>query len=87
MKKGSSHSLPENQEFLEALREFKENMERRMSNLEEIVSDGRSSNATPEPDREKKKPQRSIELELEGESRSAKKSEQSNSKLRNMLNQ
>ena len=89
MKKGSSKSLTENQEFLEALREFKENMERRMSNLEEIVSDERPSSASLESGRGKKNSQSesAIELELEEESRGKTKSKEENSKLRNMLNQ
>ena len=87
MKKGSSKSLSENQEFLEALREFKENMERRMSNLEEIVSDERSSTVSLESGEKKRSSQSAIELELEEESKVETKSGKENTKLRNMLNQ
>lgn len=88
MKKGSSNSLSENQEFLEALREFKENMERRMSNVEEIVSaEGPSNNKSLNSGKERKNTQNAIKLELDEESRALKSSEERNSKLRNMLNQ
>ena len=84
LKKNSSKSLSENQEFLDALREFKENMERRMSNLEEIVSEERFSSLSAKV--EKKNTQRAIELEFDDESREERKAEET-AKLRNMLNQ
>lgn len=87
MKKGSSKSLSENQEFLEALREFKENMERRMSNLEEIVSAEKPSYTSLNSGKEKKNAQSAIELELENEPQTKSKSGEQNAKLRNMLNQ
>ncbi|MDX1641507.1 MAG: hypothetical protein R3220_07400 [Balneolaceae bacterium] len=85
LKKNSSKSLSENQEFLDALREFKENMERRMSNLEEIVSEERSASSISTKI-EKKNTQRAIELEFDDESREERKAEET-AKLRNMLNQ
>lgn len=87
MKRGSAEQLSENQEFLEALREFKENMERRMSNLEEIVLDEKSSSASKESGKKKNQPQRAIELELEEDSQIETNSNEKNSKLRNMLKQ
>lgn len=85
MKKGSSKNISENQEFLQALREFKENMDRRVSDLEEIVSAERSS---AEPlNTGRKKPQSAIELELEDNSHSEKISREEKAKLLNMLNQ
>ncbi|MCG2590258.1 hypothetical protein [Rhodohalobacter sulfatireducens] len=87
MKRGSADKLSENQEFLEALREFKENMERRMSNLEEIVLDEKSPSASKESGKKKKQPQRAIELELEEDSQNETNSKEENSKLRNMLKQ
>lgn len=86
LNKGSTKNLSENKEFLDALREFKENMERRMSNLEEIVSDERSTLATSTSGKEKKNIQNAIELEFEDESKSDRKAEET-AKLRNMLNQ
>ncbi|NBC65950.1 MAG: hypothetical protein GVY07_09890 [Bacteroidetes bacterium] len=87
MKKGSADKLSENQEFLEALREFKENMETRMSYLEEIVLDEKSISASKEPDKKMKHSQRAIELELEEDSQIESNSKEENSKLRNMLKQ
>ena len=46
VKKGSSKNLSENQEFLSALREFKEKTDRRLSNLEAIVTDEKPSPKT-----------------------------------------
>lgn len=88
LKKGSNKNLSENKEFLDALREFKENMERRMSNIEEIVSAEEYSQSSLKSGGEKKKlkSQSAIELELEDESRREKKAEET-AKLRNMLNQ
>ncbi|WP_234567641.1 hypothetical protein [Rhodohalobacter sp. 614A] len=83
LNKGSTKNLSENKEFLDALREFKENMERRMSNLEEIVSDERSVTASGNQER---KSQRTIELEFEDEPQPEKKIEET-AKLRNILNQ
>lgn len=87
MKRGSTKNLSENQEFLQALREFKENMERRMSNLEEIVSDEKPSTTFLNSSKEKRNSQSAIELELENESRSKTNPKEKNMKLRNMLNQ
>lgn len=87
MKRGSAKSLSENQEFLEALREFKENMERRMSNLEEIVSAEKPSNTSLKSGKVKKNSQSAIELELEDESGAKTNAGEQNVKLRNMLNQ
>lgn len=84
LKKGSTKNLSENQEFLNALREFKENMERRMSNLEEIVSNESPTSATLKSDKEKNS-QSAIEMELDESGRETKSRE--NTKLRNMLNQ
>jgi hypothetical protein len=87
VKRGSSQNLSENREFLNALREFKENMERRVSNLEAIVTDEKPKSSSPEKLKEKKKGKQSaIEIELEDESASEEKGKDS-SKLRNMLNQ
>lgn len=46
VKKDSGKNLSKNEEFLVALREFKENMEGRMSALETIVSDEDSESSS-----------------------------------------
>lgn len=88
MRKGSSKNLSENQEFLDALREFKENMERRMANVEAIVSAEEYYKPSLKSGNQKKnvKPQSAIELEFEDESRREEQPNES-SKLRNALNQ
>jgi hypothetical protein len=83
MKKKNS-SLSDNQEFLEALRDFKENMDRRVSNLERIAASEEPS--TQKLNKHEPKKQSAIELELDEETRSSKNSKESSSKLRNMLN-
>lgn len=86
IKRKSGGNLSENQEFLAALREFKEKTERRLSNLEAIVTDERSSVNTPGKESKKTEQKSPIEIELEEESQKSSKSEESG-KLRNMLNQ
>ncbi len=87
MKRGSTKNLSENQEFLQALREFKENMERRMSNLEEIVSAEKPSYTSMKSGKKKKNTQSAIELDFEDEPEVNATSKEQNTKLRNMLNQ
>ncbi|WP_234567643.1 hypothetical protein [Rhodohalobacter sp. 614A] len=87
VKKGSSKNLSENQEFLAALREFKEKTDRRLSNLEAIITDEKppareKSNKKELPEKEKKS---AIEIEIETEKK--KESSKESGKLRNMLNQ
>lgn len=84
--KSSAHSAIESEEFLDALREFKENMERRVANLEAIVADEESSRSSSKSGEGKKKTQRAIELELDDEPTQKEEGSES-SKLRNMLNQ
>lgn len=85
IRKGSKSDLSENKEFLNALREFKENMERRMSNLEAIVLEDENRSASLELDKNSKSSQNVIELEMEEESGKDKQSRKSG-KLENMLN-
>lgn len=76
-------SLPDNQEFLEALRDFKETIDRRVSNLEKIAAA-----ENPKQNRLKKgepQKQNKIELELDDE-RSKEHDSNQSSKLKNMLN-
>lgn len=80
-----SGDITENKEFLAALREFKEKTDRRLSNLEAIVSEEKadapkvSKSSTP-----KKESSKSIEIELNEEE---DKGKGDSGKLRNMLNQ
>lgn len=86
--KKEGKSLSENKEFLNALRDFKETMERRVANLEEIA-DAES----PEPasikasGKRRDKTQRTIEIEFEDGEQSKEEKPDESSKLRNMLNQ
>jgi hypothetical protein len=87
IKRKSSGNITENREFLAALREFKENTDRRLQNLEAIVSGdepvpGKSSQKKKIPSERKS----SIEIEIENESAKEEKTGQSG-KLKNMLNQ
>ncbi len=82
MKKKNS-SLSDNQEFLEALRDFKENMDRRVSNLEKIAAaENPKTNSTKKREPQK---QRTIELEMDDD-RSTQQELNKSSKLKNMLN-
>ncbi len=84
--KKDSGSLAQNQEFLAALREFKEKTDRRLSNLEAIVTDENPQKVKAPKKEEKPKEQKSaIEIELESEA--AKEEGKESGKLRNMLNQ
>lgn len=87
VKKGSSKSLSENQEFLAALRDFKEKTDKRLSNLEAIVTDEKpASNVKSEQKQLPKKEKKSaIEIEIDNEEK--KESSKESGKLRNMLNQ
>lgn len=82
-----SGNLSENKEFLMALREFKEKTDRRLSNLEAIVTDEKpSSERKSVKSAKKKEPKNSIEIEIEDREESGSESRQSG-KLKNMLNQ
>lgn len=83
--KKKNSSLSDNQEFLDALREFKENMDRRVSNLEKIAAAENTSTKKGE-ERQGKQKQSAIELELDDDRSQEVESNQS-SKLKNMLNQ
>lgn len=87
VKKGSAKNLSENQEFLSALREFKEKTDRRLSNLEAIVTDEKPSKVKTSGKKElpEKEQKSAIEIEIENEEK--KESQKQSGKLRNMLNQ
>jgi len=90
IKRGSkSGDITKNKEFLAALREFKEKTDRRLSNLEAIVTDERDLQSKPEmknkPREKKQEHSRAIEIEMDDEKDSDKSKSSGN--LRNMLNQ
>lgn len=82
-----SGNLSENKEFLMALREFKEKTDRRLSNLETIVTDEKPvSEKKSIKSGKKQEPKNSIEIEIEDREKSGSERQQSG-KLKNMLNQ
>jgi hypothetical protein len=91
VKRGSGKNITENQEFLSALREFKEKTDRRLANLEAIVSSddksekAMSRSAATKKDSPRLEQKSSIEIEIENEGK--KDVTNQGSKLRNMLNQ
>ncbi len=86
--KKEGKSLSENKEFLNALREFKENIDQRVANLENAVHTERKHTTSLKPGEGKKtKMQSAIELELDDEIPREQKTSSDSSKLRNMLNQ
>lgn len=82
--KRKSGNLAENKEFLNALREFKEKTDRRLSNLESIVADDIPPGRTK---KEQKKPEQKTAIEIELENNSSNNQKEESGKLRNMLNQ
>lgn len=86
IKRGSGKNLSENKEFLSALREFKEKTDRRLINLEAIVTDdNRLKSESSKKITDKKEQKSAIQIEVENESN--KESDKQSSKLKNMLNQ
>lgn len=87
MKRKDGKDLSENKEFINALREFKENIDQRVANLEDVVHAERKRNASLKANEGKKtNMQSAIELELDDEKTQEQDANES-SKLRNMLNQ
>lgn len=85
IKRGSTGNLSENKEFLAALREFKEKTERRLENLEAIVTDETPRKiSAPQKKKETKQTKSSLEIELDDEPES--ESTKDGSRLKNMLN-
>lgn len=83
--KRKSGNLAENKEFINALREFKEKTDRRLSNLESIVADEKPP--YKQPNKETGDPKKKSAIEIELENHSSKDQKQDSGKLRNMLNQ
>jgi hypothetical protein len=87
VKKGSSKNLSENQEFLSALREFKEKTDKRLSNLEAIVTDEKPASKEKSERKELPEKEQKSAIEIEIENDDKKESSKESGKLRNMLNQ
>lgn len=88
IKRKNTTNLSDNKEFLAALREFKENTDRRLKNLEAIVSgdDPMPSGSTNKTEKktERKSP---IEIEIEDQAKKEEEKKPDSGKLKNMLNQ
>lgn len=86
IKRKSPARLSENKEFLAALREFKENTDRRISNLEAIIADEERRTARQQEEiNRSNESQISLDIELDNLTEEEKSAEKRN--LRNMLNQ
>lgn len=85
IKRKSKGNLSENKEFLAALREFKENTDQRLSNLEAIVIDDEAP-AKKTKGKENKLEQKSA-IEIEIDSQTDESQQKESGKLKNMLNQ
>jgi hypothetical protein len=88
IKRKSSGSVADNKEFLAALREFKEKTDRRLQNLEAIVS-GDDPLPSKNNKKEEKKTERksAIEIEIDDERKKEDANRTDGGKLKNMLNQ
>ncbi|MDZ7754888.1 hypothetical protein [Rhodohalobacter sp.] len=88
IKRKSSGSVADNKEFLAALREFKEKTDRRLQNLEAIVS-GDDPLPSKSNNKEEKKAERksAIEIEIDDEKKNENENRTDSGKLKNMLNQ
>lgn len=86
MTRKEGRNLSENQEFLDALRDFKENIDRRVANLEEIASAEREDSPQIKSKKSTKRGQSAIELKIDDKRSRTDESNQS-SNLKNMLNQ
>jgi len=88
--KSGSGDVTKNKEFLSALRDFKEKTERRISNLESIISedhqvDSGSYKSERKTENKRTEHARAVEIEMDDESRPEESKSTGN--LRNMLNQ
>lgn len=86
MKRKDGKSLAENKEFIAALREFKESIDRRVSNLEKLAASEKPEASKKRGNKSIRSHQSAIEIELDDESPQKEKTPDS-SKLKNMLNQ
>jgi biopolymer transport protein ExbB/TolQ len=87
--KNTPEDVTKNKEFLSALRDFKEKTERRIANLEAIVTEERQleskKNSRELKSKDRSEHSRAVEIEMDDESKSEESG--SSGKLRNMLNQ
>lgn len=82
--KNETKDLTQNQEFLDALKEFKESMEMRVSRLEKEAASGTAATGSSTSRTVKGTDQKSIEIEL-NEEQAKEKEPADSAKLRNML--
>jgi|SRR6056297_144210 len=88
IKRKSSGSVADNKEFLAALRDFKENTDRRLQNLEAIVSGDDPLPSKNNKKVEKKTERKSaVEIEIDDERKKEDENRTDGGKLKNMLNQ
>lgn len=85
-RKSGSGDISKNKEFLSALREFKEKTDRRLSNLEAIVSEEHPEKSSRKKDRSSTEQNHRIGIEINDETSNDNQQTESN-KLRNMLDQ
>lgn len=86
MKQNTGNDLSTNREFLAALKEFKENMERRVSNLEAIAAgDELSGSKSKTKNSDRREFTKTADIELDTEPETGESDQQT--KLKNMLNQ
>ncbi len=86
IKRDSGKNITENHEFLAALREFKENMEQRVSNLEAIVTSESPKTSVKRKHPQQKTVQKSL-LDIEIDDEPVVTESRQETKLKNILNQ
>ena len=85
-RKSGSGDLSQNKEFLSALREFKEKTDRRLTNLEAIVSEDKLKQSSRKKSLSSTEQNHSIGIEMDDDTSGENPQAESN-KLRNMLDQ
>ncbi len=85
-RKSGSGDLSQNKEFLSALREFKEKTDRRLTNLEAIVSEDKPKQSSRKKSLSSTEQNHSIGIEMDDDT-SGKNPQTESNKLRNMLDQ
>ncbi len=85
-RKSGSGDLSQNKEFLSALREFKEKTDRRLTNLEAIVSEDKPKQSSRKKSLSSTEQNHSIGIEMDDDTSGENPQAESN-KLRNMLDQ
>ena len=85
-RKSGSGDLSQNKEFLSALREFKEKTDRRLTNLEAIMSEDKPKQSIRKKSLSSTEQNHSIGIEMDDDTSGENPQAESN-KLRNMLDQ